>query len=94
MSAQLPLHQIPTGVDSIVERLDIGTVLAVRTIGDRVPHMPVGHHVKALAQGVMAWRDLMEGVLAGDVEATAIAVKAIGRHPWPQPKPTEGGTKS
>lgn len=81
-----------TFAPSIVERVDVGVWLARRTIAGKPTHQPIGMQMRALAQGVFAWRDLVEGVLAGDTEALDMARKAIARHPWPK-QPNEGGTK-
>lgn len=82
----------PAPEATLVERLVVGTRLAIQTIGGRPMHRSEGMQMRAVAHGALAWRELMEGVLAGDAEAIAIARKAVAILPVPEPTPEKGST--
>jgi hypothetical protein len=76
---------------SIVECLDVGSHVARRAITGGQMRYPENMQLKACARGLYAWRALMEGVLAGDTEAVAIARKALERNRLPESEPNKEG---
>lgn len=76
---------------SLVECLHVGSQIGRRAILGQPMRYPENIQLKACAQGLYAWRALMDGVLAGDTEAIAIARKALQRHRLPESEPKKEG---
>ncbi|MCM0018532.1 MAG: hypothetical protein NBV67_00910 [Tagaea sp.] len=81
---------VPAPEATLAERLYAGTQLAIRTIAGKPLHLSEGVQVRAIAHGAIAWRELMEGVLAGNEEALALARRAVASIRLPEPEPTKG----
>ncbi len=64
-------------VSAFVERIRLGSHIAQKVLQNAPLRMPVGLQAKAIASGLNAWRDLLEGVHAGNPDAIAIAGEVL-----------------